>query len=144
MAGPTVTVACKLPHGLILRLFQPIAAFEPLPGGGVKEITKFEPMHEKGTVLIKGYLEKHTPDQPLAAQGSKYALTHGVDKAFFDEWMKQNAQHDAVKNKLIFGSEKPDELKGKIAENAKQRSGLEPIDMTKLNGKIKSFTKEDA
>lgn len=138
----TVTVACKLPHGLVLRVFDKASVHEPMPGGGTKPVARFQPRPQ--TVAIKGYLNKYKPGLPPAAVGSSYALTHGVDKEFFDEWMKQNAEHDAVLNGLIFADEKNDTVNGLVKDNADTRSGFEPVDPTKLPRRIESYSQDAA
>ncbi|MGO7089484.1 hypothetical protein AB9E14_23700 [Rhizobium leguminosarum] len=133
-----ITVACKLPHGLELRLFKMVKINEPTQGG-YRTVNRAEPV--SNTITIKGYLEKYRIDLPPAARGAEYALTHNVDKEFFDEWLKQNADHDAVKNKLIFASENLDTVTSMISENASRRNGLEPINPANLPKGIQTATK---
>jgi len=137
----TVSVACKLPHGLVLRLFDIVDAVESNALGDVRAIKRAEPRPE--VVTIKGYLEKQRPDQPMAARGSSYAVTHGVDKDFFEKWLVQNKDHDAVKNKLIFASEKQDTVRGMMNEFKGTRSGLEPVDPNNLPKNVQTY-KQDA
>ena len=137
----TVSVACKLPHGLELRVFDTIDAVESNALGEIRAVKKAQPRAQ--TVTIKGYLEKHRPDQPTAARGSSYAVTPGVDKEFFEMWIAQNKEHDAVKNKLIFASEKQDTVRGMVNEFRSTRSGLEPIDPNNLPKNVQTF-KQDA
>lgn len=136
-----ITVACKLPHGLELRLFKMVDMSEPTQGG-YRTIARAEPL--PNTITIKGYLEKYRIDLPPAARGAEYALTHGVDKEFFDEWLKQNADHDVVKNKLIFASEKADTVTSMVKENASRRNGLEPINPANLPKGIQTAAKAAA
>lgn len=135
----TVTVACKLPHGLILRVFDWDDVQEPLPGGGTKAVKQAKP--RTNTITIAGYLEKYDPELPPAARTSAFKLTPGVDKEFFETWLRQNADHDAVKNKLIFATKRGD--KGQIREREKQLCGLEPIIRHNLPKGIKPFSKDE-
>lgn len=137
----TVTVACKLPHGLILRVFDRKDVPEPQQGGGTKDVEKWLP--RPNSVQIKGYAEKYDPSLPPAARTSSYALTHGVDKEFFEQWLKQNHDHDAVVRGLIFAQDKPESARAKALEMKATRSGLEPIDPAKLPKRIQSFNRED-
>lgn len=141
MAG-TVTVALKYPHGIIMRVFDMKDVEEPLPGGGTKTVQRGTPRNK--TIKINGYLEKYDPSLPPAARGSSYALTHGVDKDFFDQWMKQNHDNYLVENDLIFAGENENAVKGKIKENEKRKCGLEPIDRDKLPRGISQFKKDAA
>ena len=124
-AGAKVTVACKLPHGLILRLFEMESANEPVMGGGYREVKRAR--QTGSTVRVNGNAVPFgvRPDHPIVAG---YALTHGVDKDFFDEWMKQNRDSDIVKNHLVFAYERAESARDAAKDHAKQRSGLEPIE----------------
>lgn len=123
----TVTVACKLPHGLILQLQRPVKMVEPVLGGGVREYTISQRFGEQVTIF-----GNRTPfgQQPKCTIIGDYALTPGIDKTFFEEWMKQNANHDVVVNELIFAHKSRDHAEGFARENAGRRSGLEPLDMS--------------
>jgi len=138
--GDTVTVACKLPHGLELRLCKPEEFQVPVPGGGMRKEKRF--VHFGPAVVIKGYVAPHgmSPEAPVVGG---YALTYGVDSDFFAEWLKQNADHDAVRNNLIFAHVKNDMVTGEAKEKAEIRNGLEPIDPTKPELKVKGVAKAD-
>lgn len=135
----TVTVACRLPHGLILRVFDKREVQEPLPGGGTKGVEQYQP--RLNTITIAGYLEKYDPELPPAARTSAFKLTSGVDKEFFERWLEQNHDLDAVKNNLIFTVKGKD--RGKPKEFAKQLCGLEPINRDRLPKGIKPFSKDE-
>lgn len=124
-AGAKVTVACKLPGGLILRLHTFVDTPENVAGNNVKMVKIARPHGEP--VLIKGNATPHGIQKPLVGG---YMLTPNVDKDFFEEWMRQNKDHDAVKNGLIFAHEKRDSIEGIAEENAEKTSGMEPLDMT--------------
>jgi hypothetical protein len=140
----TVTVACKMPHGIICRLFKMVDAEEPLPGGGTKAVKRAEPTGS--TIKLNGYLKPAQGDEPAPpAMPGSYALTHGVDKDLFDEWLKQNQDLDMVKNKLIFAAEKTDYVQHKAKDqNPHFKCGLEPIDRNKLPRGIKSGSAVEA
>lgn len=140
----TITVACKHPHGLILRLFQMVERADPLPGGGTKTVKRAEPLPE--VVVIKGYAKKYDPALPPAATDSRFALTEGVDKEFFETWLSQNKDHHMVVNKLIWsyanakgeGANDARSLKAKARELADVKCGLEPIDPKSLKGRVQT------
>ena len=131
----TVTVACKLPHGLFLRLFKMVEYSEPVMGGGSKIVPRAEQIG--GAVTIHGYAAPFGKP-PVAQVVGGYALTPNVDADFFAEWLKQNADHDVVKNNLIFANEKPESVHGKAKGRESIRNGLEPIDPNKLPKGIES------
>lgn len=139
----TITVACKHPHGLVLRLFEMVEAHDPLPGGGTKTVKRASPLPQQ-QVTIRGYLNKYDPALPPAARDSKFGLTHGVDKEFFDKWMAANKDHSMVQNNLIWaytnakgeGANDPRNIKAKAKEFEGVKCGLEPIDPHKLKGRL--------
>ena len=101
----TVTVACKIPNGLELRL------------------PSREPVVLKGPAVPYG-----TP--PVDA-GTGYALTFGVDEEFFGEWMKRNAEMDLVKKRFVFAHAKPESAQSLAREMKDLTTGLEGRDPDK-------------
>lgn len=134
----TVTVACKLPHGLILRLFDMLDHDEPVMGGGMRTVKKAVPRLE--TVTLKGYAVPFgkMPDVPVAGG---YALTTGVDAEFWDAWLEQNKTTDLVKNNLVFAAERQDTAQGRAREQDEIRNGLEPLDPEKPMKGVQPATK---
>lgn len=135
-ASPTVTVACKLPHGLVLRLYDMEDNDEPIMGGGFKTVKRAVQRGDE-QVVLNGYLVPDSADED-AREGRErvggrlgYALTHGVDREFFEEWMKQNASIPAVKNHLIFAAARAADAKDAAKEKRGLRNGFEPIDPDK-------------
>ncbi len=127
MAG-TVSVACKLPNGLALRVFKMIPHSEPVMGGGTRETEIAVPLGE--TVVLKGYAAPFgmAPDAPVAGG---YAITAGVDADFWATWIGQNAEHPAVKNGLIFAAERVDSVQKQAKEQTEIKCGLEALDPEK-------------
>lgn len=101
----TVTVGCKLPHGLIIEV----------EGKRVK-------LHGANTSRVVG----------------GYGLTPGVDKDFFDAWLKLSATSVVVKRGLIFAQDNPGKAEGQAKEQAEIRSGLEGLDPEKPAPGIKA------
>jgi hypothetical protein len=121
-----VTIACKMPRGMTLRLFDMVDSREPVMGGGFREFKIAQPRAE--TVRIYGNRAPYGMTPPVPIVGG-YALTPNVDAEFWAEWKKQNAEHDAVKNRLIFAYDKPESASAAATERAATKSGLEPMDM---------------
>lgn len=138
----TVTVACKLPHGLILRVFKMVDVEEAQPAGSVRTVPRAQQVG--APVTIKGYLQKYDPSNPPVAVAPSFALTHGVDKEFFEEWLRQNHDHAAVVNNLIFASDKASTVNGRVKEHADQPNGFEPIDRNRLPKRIQNYKKDEA
>lgn len=132
----TVTVACKLPNGLILRVFDMVETQEAVQGG-YRTVKIARP--KGNSITIKGYLEKYNPALPPAAVSSSFALTSGVPKDFWELWLSQNADLEAVVKGHIFAADHHNTVKSMTREREDLRSGLEPIDPTVKNGKIETF-----
>jgi hypothetical protein len=128
-----VTVACKVPNGLLLRNFKMMPAREQTPTG-YRDVEKAEQVGD--TVLINGpaALFGQVPEYTIVAG---YALTPNVGKEFFDEWLRQNADHAAVKADLIFAHSNRAVVSDRAKEQKAVRSGLEPLDPARVmrNGK---------
>ena len=95
----TCTVGCKHPHGLILEL-----------GEG----------DSKKSVEIAG------ANSALVIGG--YGLTENVDRAFMDAWLLEFKSNPLVKNGLVFIQEKTNNAQAQAKDQAKFKSGLEPIE----------------
>lgn len=124
----TVTVGCKLPGGLILRLFEFREQPEPILGGGTKMVQMSTEVGER--VIIHGCAAPHgqSPAAPLTNQG--YALTFNVPAEFFENWLEQNRDMDMVRNGLIFAasSTNASDVNAKSRERDGIRSGMEPLE----------------
>jgi hypothetical protein len=93
-----VSVACKLPHGLIINVGE-------------------------NSVELKG----SNSDGAIGGHG----FTENVDAEFMDTWLKNNADHPAVKNKLIFVNTKTDKVKDQAKEQKDNKNGVEGLDPDK-------------
>jgi hypothetical protein len=59
------------------------------------------------------------------------ALTFGVDRDWFEQWLEQNAEFPPVKNHLIFAHKTEDGVRGLAKEYKDIESGLGPIKHSK-------------
>lgn len=125
----TVTVACKYPAGLLLRLFHMEEAQEPVLGGGWRTVKKA--VQSGQTIRINGPAKRVEEALPWQVLGG-YALTPGVPADFWAEWLQQNADSELVKNGLIFASERREMAEGEAREKVEIKSGLEPLDPQNL------------
>jgi hypothetical protein len=109
-SGEVCSVACKLPHGIELWLYQD--AGENKFGEKVME-------RRAGPVILNG--------TNAAAKGGKviggFGLTDGVDAEFMDAWLAANPEFPAVKNGLIFIGKRE-----KIRAEAKEKKDLQGIE----------------
>lgn len=128
----TVTVACKVPNGLILRVFDMVEGTEPILGGGSRP-TKVARQRPE-TATIKGFSVPRGPDfdyekAPQLAGG--FALTPGVDADLFELWLEQNKESQLVREGLIFAHEKTGSAVAEAKEKADLLCGLEPLNPDK-------------
>lgn len=123
-AGAKVTVACKLPHGLVLQVYEEYEDGEAVLGGGIRVVKRFRPTGE--TITINGNARKfgEAPDHRIVAG---FALTEGVNKDFFERWLEQHKDLPAVKNRLIYAFESLDHVEGQAKNDANLRNGMEPL-----------------
>lgn len=142
-SGAKVTVACKLPNGLILRLFRMEDRSEAVMGGGTRAIKAA--VQVGGHVVIKGAEAPFgvVPKFPIVGG---YALTHGVDAEFMEKWLADNADLDVVRNNLIFVSPSNEVATDRSEEQSAVRSGLEglvPDNDPRIPRGVKTATKKD-
>jgi hypothetical protein len=104
-----VVVGCKLPHGLIIDLYEPGT-------------------NEHGQKIM---LAKHQPVTLKGANSSNivggFGLTE-VDAEYWDAWAKQNAKFPAVVNGLIFAQDRRDRAADNAMDHAEAKSGFEGLD----------------
>ena len=134
MAGK-VSIACKLPSGLVLRVFNMIERDTPVMGGGSRTEKIAEQRAETATIHGWSHAQNAAPNCTIIGG---YAITDGVDKDLWDLWFSQNKNSDMVKNGLIFANEKPSFVTDKAKEGSIITSGLERLDPAKMNGRIKT------
>jgi hypothetical protein len=134
-AFETVTVGCKIPNGLILRLFRPAEVLEQTRDGLMK-VKMAEPTGEQ--VVLNGSRYPGKPDE----DERPYIIMHGVaftpdvSKDFWDTWLEQNKATDMVKRGLVFARAHDSDLRSQAAEMREVKSGLEPIDPDKPGARI--------
>jgi hypothetical protein len=77
---------------------------------------------------------------PVSPMASGFALTPGVDKAFFDLWLDQNKTADMVKNGLLFAHSETRSVEAQARDHEAIKSGLERLDPANLP---REFRKKD-
>ena len=138
----TVTVACKLPNGLRLRLFQAREVDYPMMGGGFKRVKEHHPTGEEIVINGNSYPQDQAPRVPINDFG--YALTRNVSKKFMDEWMKQNEKNEMVLKKIIIVHSQPASIEAETRENEKRVTGFERIDPERMPKEFKRVEKSKA
>lgn len=126
----TVTVACKISNGLVLRLYEMAEVGEAVFGGGERTIKKAFQVGEdvvlRGCALEQDSLRAgRMPGYPHVGG---YALTSGVSREFWEKWLEQNKDLPAVKNHLVFADENLNNATDMAREREEVQSGYEGID----------------
>lgn len=141
----TVTVACNLPQGVWMQIYDIEESTSFLPNGReVKENVATVNL-EHGQYHIRGVVDKNAlaaigtgdvlPDDYRVVRGrgkgvpgGGYALTYGVPKWFAEEWMRQNARSPLVTGHHVFISDTESRAVGQAREFAAEfRSGFEGL-----------------
>lgn len=94
----TVTVGCRIPNGITLRLFKP---GQPHDMGA---LVQYGP-----AVTLKGPHTLGAGFGNTAIHGVEPVFTEGVDEAFFKAWVEQNDACELLAQGLIFPVETPAE-----------------------------------
>jgi len=135
--GETVTIACKLPHGLVLRVFAWEEFDEPMRDGSFKRSKRARPIETmeytvRGTWTAsagQAYARNNNAVTDLLPGG--YALTYGVPKDTWDLWYEQNRHSALVRNNIIFAQLTHVKATEQSKELRSVKSGLEPLDPDK-------------
>jgi hypothetical protein len=122
--GTTITVACKIPNGVILRLGRKVERTEPVVmTGGVRVVTEWQPTGH--TIELKG--PRRFPGQSREQETAAF-LNHGIDADAWECWLADNLESPMILNKQIFAHVKADHAAGMAADYKDIRSGLESLD----------------
>ena len=123
-SSKTVTVACKLPSGLILRAFDMKDDREASPMG-TRDI---KVARQRGEAVKLNGFAMAIGKSPQHQITGGYGLTSGVDAEFFNQWLKDNADSAIVKNGLVFATASDHDTMKEAKGNADVKSNLEPLD----------------
>jgi hypothetical protein len=123
-----VTVACKIPSGVVLQLCKKTTYFEETMTGA-RERQRWDKggrtVTVRGPAYPNGVVPANFPEKPQIVGG--YALTPGIDADFFDDWLEQNKLNPIVENHMIFAFDRHDDAVAASKEHRALLSGLEPL-----------------
>lgn len=122
--GDTVTVGCKLPWGLVLRGMRKATRQVPVLGGGMREETYFPP--DGREVLVYGNARAIGED-PKTRIVFGVAMTSGIPKDLWEQWLHDNRDLPAIQNGLVFACPTVEDVASEARGQRKQLSGLEPL-----------------
>jgi hypothetical protein len=136
---PTLTVACKIPNGLVLQVFASEDWMEAVMGGGHRPAKRayvdprFKPVKINGPARAIG---KDAPHEIRNGVG----LTHGVDADLWAAWLAQNKDSDFVVKGMVFANLKPSEVDAQAKDHRSLKSGLERVDPNNMPDEFKRGT----
>jgi hypothetical protein len=145
--GETVTVACKLPNGMVMRTYTfREKSFQNQNGDWRTEMVAHPDPEE---YYLNGFAinpaEFMNGEMPRQIAGG-FGLTTGIPKEFWEKWHKQNEPTDLVKNSLVFSYSSLEGARAQAKEKMGIKSGLEPFDPDKPPAflrRIKRFSPTD-
>lgn len=134
----TITIACKLPTGIVMRLNRPIEVRIPMLGRpGEFIVDKMDQPDLDTQYIVAGPLRGDV----LTTVGG-YALTPGIPRDFAEEWFRQFKDASFVKSGMIFMEGNEQRSRDRAREQEEIRSGYERLnpDFTQksVRGKIMS------
>lgn len=130
-SNATVSVASKAPFDIILKLYDLVEQSEPVLGGGFRTFKQYRERLGSKTFTIQGnsWPQNKGPHQQIVGG---YAITHGIPKEFWDEWLKQNENADFVKNNMIFAHTEAASVTSKATDQTEIKSNIERLDPSNL------------
>lgn len=118
----TITVGCKLPHGLQI----PLGSLEDTTVDG-KQVKMFRPNGRH--ITLNGYHAKE-------ASAFGVGITDGVDAAEFRAWAEKHREFAPLARGLIFEVKRPSDAPAAAKERADLKSGFEGLDPEKPAPKV--------
>lgn len=102
-----VTVACKLPYGLILKV-------------------------DKQTIKLNGIMQSRSVQAPFFMAAPHIVGLTQIPKALWEAWIKQNKEYPAYKKGLIFAAKNQASAFAEAKEKADLDYGLKRLDPNSL------------
>jgi len=128
----TVTVACKLPHGMHLETINAAGLVEQrvtIKGARLKTTAA-------GREIIKGH---ETTDD----YGKGYGITPNVPKPFWDKWVAQNPTYPPFAKGFIFAQDDVDDARAQAREMSELKTGFEALSPDKLPAGVEPMNRDD-
>lgn len=125
----TVTVACKIPQGLVLQIHEK-RTMKVVATHGVTEEERYFP---KGEPFVLNGSAHAQNEGPRCRTVGAFAITHGVPKDMWEMWMEQTGRHHpAVLSGMLFAFPDEDRTIAAAKEKRKIVTGLERLNPHKL------------
>jgi hypothetical protein len=122
-----VTVGCKLPNGIVLRLHDVVEQTIVVNGQVIHEkLAQQRPgefVLNGSAINMNAMAAGLVPDYPIVGG---CGLTFGIPRDFWEEWEKQNP--DLVNRRIVFAQGSEQRARDHAREITSVKSGFEPID----------------
>jgi len=130
-SNATVTVASKMPFDFTLKLYDFVERAEPVLGGGMRNVKVAQERRNTKSFIVQG---NSFPQNKGAHQQivSGFAFTHGIPKAFWDEWLEQNKDADYIVNSMLFAHADSASTAAEAKEKEKLPSNVDRLDPNNL------------
>lgn len=119
-----VSVACKVPNGIMLQNYKMVDSAEPIAGGGQRMV---KVAHKDGLPIRIHGTARHHGEAPRCPIVMGFAITKRVPIEHWERWLAANKDSAIVKNGLIFANPDSESLRDEAKDNRKQFSGMEPL-----------------
>jgi hypothetical protein len=127
-SNKTLTVACKMPHGVVIRDFQKKTEFEPVFGQAEKrKVDVYRPIGPK--IRIKGPMVPNVFIRAIEVIGG-YAITEGVPADVYERWAEANKESPFIVNQLIYAHENGARVRDWAKDHTAVKSGMEPLEVS--------------
>jgi orotidine-5'-phosphate decarboxylase len=137
----TVTVACNLPNGLILQLYDVEKVQQTLPSGKVFEENVSTLRPDLGRWALNGVVnrsalaatgrEDRLPEDyrliPGIAPDTGFALTPGIPRDFWERWLEDNKGSPLVTGRHVFAAPSEARAVGQAKEFKEVKSGFQGL-----------------
>ena len=141
-ARDVVSVACKMPNGLILRGMQKVVEQELVQGGGVRDVERYVANGEQ--IVLGGTSARPGDPRPPLLTASGYRVTPDVPKKIWDDWFEANRTSDLVRNRIVFAHSDRSEVEKAVSRFDHVGTGLEGIDPANPHKHVRGIAPADA
>lgn len=127
-SGDTVSIACKVPMGMILRVHKKVMMPQKTTDGLVRDVPEYHQFGKEYMVYGPSHPQNAGPHCTIIGD---YAITHGIPAEHWNLWFAQHRGDMMVINRMIFAYAS-NKIAGAAKEHAELKSGLERLDSSKL------------
>ena len=127
-SGDTMSVACKVPMGLILRVHRKVMMPHKTTEGMIRDVPEYHQFGKEYMVYGPSHPQNAGPHCTIIGD---YAITHGIPTEVWNLWSQQHRGDMMVINRMIFAYSS-NKIAGAAKEHAELKSGLERLDSSRL------------